>query len=229
MGPALQPLLLSPPLARAEGPRPAHCPADWLEFTKACAPSAQGTPPPQERLPYELKSSPFSISPWRLQLRCLHAPVSGTASPVSRPRPTFIFGQALSAGAIGWRAQRGSETCQRSVVCVQVAEPKCQCLQLFYSKGHSAVLSLHSPALKRLELHIWLPNDHPPPHCTHQEGRPKPQGHCCRGRGAGGGCRETGWPSSLRKAARRPSLGWQGAELPSPLLPAASGRQCASH
>lgn len=189
MGPALQPLLLSPPLARAEGPRPAHCPADWLEFTKACAPSAQGTPPPQERLPYELKSSPFSISPWRLQLRCLHAPVSGTASPVSRPRPTFIFGQALSAGAIGWRAQRGSETCQRSVVCVQVAEPKCQCLQLFYSKGHSAVLSLHSPALKRLELHIWLPNDHPPPppHCTHQEGRPKPQGHCCRGRGAGGG------------------------------------------
>lgn len=72
---------------------------------------------------------------------------------------------------------------------MQVAEPKCQCLQLFYSKGHSAVLSLHSPALKRLELHIWLPNDHPPPPSPLHTpgGKAKAPGTLLQGKGGGGG------------------------------------------
>lgn len=50
------------------------------------------------------------------------------------------------------------------------------------------LLSLHSPALKRLELHIWLPNDHPPPPPLHTPGgKAKAPGTLLQGKGGGGG------------------------------------------
>lgn len=76
---------------------------------------------------------------------------------------------------------------------MQVAEPKCQCLQLFYSKGHSAVLSLHSPALKRLELHIWLPNDHPPPPTAHTRREGQSPRDTAAGEGGQGGGLQRDW------------------------------------
>ena len=99
---------------------------------------------------------PHVSSPLRLCGVSTHGPsaVLGTASPST----FFNLPQHLS---IGVKAQRGSETCPRSQVCVQVVEPRFHCLRLFDSQGHSLSLSLCSPPLQRLELHIWLPNDPP--------------------------------------------------------------------
>lgn len=52
-------------------------------------------------------------------------------------------------------------------------------------------------------------------------------GHCCKRRGAGGG-RQRAWLAFFlrRRAARRPSMGLHGAELPSPLPSCFWGTMC---
>lgn len=111
---------------------------------------------------------------------------------------------------------------------MQMAEPTfLRCPHLLDSKGHSSSFSLSSPPFQRLEFHIWLPNDPPPPPAP--GGKAKP-GDPVVGKGAGR--LGVGWAEGplaffpRLQWAQRPSLGRRGA-LCSP--PASPGRQYASH
>lgn len=128
----------------------------------------------------------------------------------------------LGCGGVGAKAQRGWETCRRSQFLREWRSPRSSVRSCLGPKAVLPLLLL--PDSQRLELHIWLPNDPRPP-----GGKGKAWGHCCKGRGAGGVWAERRAGLLPRAGGLRPSLGRQGAELPSLLLPAAAERQCASH